>query len=301
MRTPSSLASLIVISVGALWGVYWIPLRALDTIAAAGPWTTFAVLVLACAVLAPAAWRARERLRATSRMALASLILGGASFALYSNGLLYGQVAVVILLFYLTPVWSTLIARLWLGWPVSRWRYGAIALGLIGIALVLHGSHDGLPLPHTLGDWFGLASGFLWALASTGIHVHSRTRPMETNFIFCAGAAVMALVLALALGLDTPPQIAPADYAETAGWVLLIGGLWWATSLTAFIWATLVLEPARIGILLMSEVVVGAVSAALFAGEPFGTQMMIGTALVIAAGLLETLPDRRATGHDMPV
>ncbi|MDX1609184.1 MAG: DMT family transporter [Halofilum sp. (in: g-proteobacteria)] len=282
-----------VVAVGALWGIYWMPLRRLEAALPAGPWLTLAALLVACLLLAPAAWRGRARLRAARNRALASVALGGASFALYSNGLLYGHVAVVILLFYLTPIWSTLIARFWLGWAVSWWRYAAIACGLVGIALVLAGTHGGVPLPHGLGDWLGLASGLLWAIASTGIHVHSRTRPAETNFMFCAGGAAMALLLALSLGTGGLPPIAPGAWLPAAGWTLLIGGFWWALSLTAFMWATQALEPARVGILLMSEVLVGAVSAALFADEPFGAALAVGAVLVIAAGVLETVPEWR--------
>lgn len=298
----SPLAGSLVVTVGALWGLYWMPLRQLEALVPAGAWLTLAALLVACVLLAPAAWRGRARLRGAGRPAIASVALGGASFTLYSNGLLYGQVAVVILLFYLTPVWSTLIARFWLGWPVSWWRYAAIASGLVGIMLVLAGSHGGVPLPHDPGDWMGLASGLFWAIASTGIRVHSRTRPAETNFIFCAGGAVLALVMALALGRE---PVLPAESVEVAatGWVLAIGGLWWAGSLTLFLWATGVLEPARVGILLMSEVIVGALSAAFFAGEPFGALVAIGATLVIAAGALETLPDflrRSPRAEDSP-
>ena len=287
-----SLGSLAVVVIGALWGLYWMPLRGLEATLPAGPWLTLAVLLVACVLLAPAAWRGRARLRGARNRALASVALGGASFALYSDGLLYGQVAVVILMFYLTPIWSTLIARFWLGWPVSWWRYAAIVCGLVGIALVLRGSHGGLPLPRGLGDWLGLASGLFWAIASTGIHVHSRTRPGETNFVFCLGGAAMALLLALVLGTGPLPAAEPAAWARGAGWALLIGGFWWALSLTLFMWATQALEPARVGILLMSEVLVGAVSAALFADEPFGLLVAAGAVLVIAAGVLETVPLR---------
>lgn len=290
-QPASPLTGTVVVTVGALWGLYWLPLRRLDAVATAGPWATLAVVALACALLAPFAWTGRARLRGAGRQALASLALGGAAFVLYSNGLLYGQVAVVILLFYLTPIWSTLIARFWLGWPVSWWRYAAIGCGLVGIGLVLRGAHGGLPLPRALGDWLGLASGLLWSIASTGIRVHSRTRPAETNFVFCAGAAVAALVLVLALGGE-PPRVPPPGHVAALGWTLLIGGLWWAGSLTAFMWATQRLEPARVGILLMSEVLVGAISAALLAAEPFGPLLATGAVLVIAAGVLETMPDR---------
>jgi drug/metabolite transporter (DMT)-like permease len=292
MQSHASRASFAVVAVGAMWGLYWLPLRALEGVAAGGPWTTVAALAVACAVLAAPAWRGRRRLASARHRALASVALGGASFALYSNGLLYGQVAVVILLFYLTPIWSTLIARFWLGWPVSWWRHAAIAMGLVGIGLVLRGSHGGLPLPRTTGDWLGLASGLLWAVASTGIHVHARTRPAETNFVFCAGGLALALVLALVLPGTGAAGVSGAWLAALA-WTLVLGAVWWAVSLTAFMWATRILEPARVGILLMSEVVVGAVSAALLADEAFGGVMAAGTVLVIVAGVLETLPERR--------
>lgn len=290
-------ANLSVVAVGVLWGLYWLPLRALDGVAAAGPWATLAVTVVAVLMLAPLAWRRRRQLRGAGAPALASLALGGASFVLYSNGLLYGQVAVVILLFYLTPVWSTLIARLWLRRPLSGWRYAAVALGLAGVALVLRGSHGGLPLPHTLGDWLGLASGIGWAIASTGIHRHSRTAPPETNFVFCAGAVVAALILALALGGSEAPGIRPGGAVEALGWTLLIGALWWAGSLTLFMHSAQRLEPARVGILLMSEVIAGAGSAALLTREPFGPLVAIGAVIVIVAALIETWPQDRKAGR----
>ena len=282
----------LVVSVGALWGLYWAPLRQLEALIGAGPWVTFAAVATGCLCLAPFGWKGRHRLAVSNNRALLSIALGGASFVLYSNGLLYGRVAVVILLFYLTPIWSTLIVRFWLRWPVSRWRYCAIVAGLAGIGLVLRSDHSLMPLPQSLGDWLGLSSGILWSVASTGIHVHARTKAAETNFIFCAGGTAMALFLALLLG--HAPQQQGLDLALPAlGWTLLLGGGWWAASLSGFMWATRQMEPARIGILLMSEVLVGAGTSVLFAGEPFDGFMALGGLLVIAAGLLETAPRRR--------
>ncbi len=285
------IAALSVVALGALWGVYWLPLRELDAVATAGPWATFAVVAIACLGLAPFAWAGRHRLRQASPRSLGSIALGGASFVLYSNGLLFGDVAPVILLFYLTPVWSTLIARFWLGWPIAGWRYVAILVGLLGMALVL-GADGGLPVPRSLGDWLGLISGILWSIAATGIRVHVRTHAAETNFIFCAGGLLMAALLLLPLAGESPPAVATDDLARAIGWAVLIGGGWWGASLVAFMWASKRLEPARVGILLMTEVIVGAISAALLADEPFGVVMGIGAALVIGAGVLETLPLR---------
>ena len=57
------------------------------------------------------------------------------------------------------------------------------------------------------------------------------------------------------------------------------------------IWLTIapaqLLSPARVGILLMSEVIIGACSAALLSGEPFGLLEAYGTILIILAALIE--------------
>jgi len=289
-----ALASVAVVGVGALWGLYWLPLRRLADAAPLGPWLTAIALAIACLALAPAGWLGRHRLRRTSRGALASTGLGGCAFVLYSDGLLYGHVAVVILLFYLTPIWSSLIARFWLGHVVSWWRWLAIACGLLGILLVLHGSGGGLPVPARLGDWLGLASGMLWAIASTGMHERDTGPAAERNFVFCSGALIAAVALALVLGIGDAPAGGDVAVSAALTWAAVIGVVWWAGSLTLFLAATQRLEPPRVGILLMSEVIVGAISAALLAAEPFGALMAVGTALVVVAGVLETLPEPRS-------
>jgi drug/metabolite transporter (DMT)-like permease len=53
------------------------------------------------------------------------------------------------------------------------------------------------------------------------------------------------------------------------------------------IWPATLLTPARVGLLLMSEVVVGLISAAVFSGEPFGLREATGAVLIVSAAVLE--------------
>ena len=71
-----------------------------------------------------------------------------------------------------------------------------------------------------------------------------------------------------------------------------LGGAWGTLAIVA---AAARLEPARVGILLMAEVLVGVVSAAAIAGEQVGPLELAGGALVLAAGVLEVWPVRRGT------
>ncbi|MBA1147868.1 DMT family transporter [Ectothiorhodospiraceae bacterium WFHF3C12] len=286
------IASLLVVSTGTLWGVYWFPVRRLAEIALPGAWGTLAVVLVASLILAPFGLRHWRRLIAGNPIALLSIASGGAAFALYSVGLLYGRVSIVILLFYLTPVWSTLIGRYCLGWPTPFVRTAAIGVGLIGLVLVLSGN-GGMPMPGTLGDWLGLASGILWSISSTGIRTRATTDAGQTAFVFSLGALVGAAALAPALAPwpSLPPEEA---WVQSLLWISAMGGLWWGLSMVGLLWATSRLEPARVGILLMSEVLIGVFSAALFAGEHLGTIEFLGGTLVILAAIMEILPARRS-------
>ena len=287
----TAIATLFVIGTGSLWGFYWIPVRHLAASGLSGAWGTLAIVTMATLVLTPLAVRARHRLLRSSPVALASIALGGVAFVLYSVSLVYGRVAIVVLLFFLTPVWSTLIARYVMGWPTPWLRMVAIMVGVTGLGVVL-GADGGLPLPQGLGDWLGLGSGMLWAIATTGIRSQPETGPGEAAFIFALGACVGAAILAPAF--EPLPNSAAGAILPAFGWALVTGALWWGLSMVCLMWATSRLEPARVGILLMAEVLVGVASAAAIAGEGLSPVEVVGGLLVLGAGILEVWPVRRA-------
>lgn len=287
----TQLATLIVVGTGALWGFYWVPVRHLTEIALPGAWGTLAIVTSAAVLLAPFALMSWRRLVASDPLALASVGLGGVAFALYSIGFVYGRVAIIILLFFLTPVWSTLIARYILGWPTPRMRIAAIVVGLGGLALML-GAGGEMPVPKGAGEWMALLSGMLWSAATTGIRTKSELRPIDAAFVFALGACAATLLLAPWLE-PWPVAVAARRLGPAVGWAVATGGLWWGLSMAGLMWAAARLEPARVGILLMAEVLVGAVSAALLAGEHLGRLELVGGALVLCAGVLEVWPVHR--------
>lgn len=283
------LASMLVVLAGGVWGVYWVPVRALSAAGLGGPAGSLVVVAAALALLLPlAALRARRL--AADPWAVAATACGGVSFMLYSVGLVEGRIGAVILLFYLTPVWTTVLGFGLFGWTVPRLRYVVIALGLGGLALVL-GGDGGVPVPREPGEWLGLIAGLLWSLASLGMRVRGELPPLAATTVFAAGAVVAGILLYA--GFSAAPPVAPPPARATIGgawlvaWVLAGALLWWIGAMLALVWAAARLAPARVGILLMSEVLVGVVSAALFAGEPMSAMQLLGAALLIAGGLLD--------------
>lgn len=293
METPRTifLASLTIVAFGMIWGLYWLPLRQIDALGVTGPWGTVAIMVVAVVVMAPWGWRGRRALRASHPLAIASLILGGCSLMFYSLGLLYGRVAIIVILFYLTPIWSTLIGRYLMGWPITRARILALLAGIAGLVLML-GADGEVPVPRGLGEWLGLTSGLMWAVASIGIKVQATAGPAESTFLFAVGALGGGLILA-PLVAPFPDIAALPNLGTVAFWVVFCAVLWWALSIVGLLWATTKLEPARVGILMISEVLVSVASAALIAGEFLSPVELLGGTLVLVAGVLEFLPERK--------
>ena len=285
------LATAIVFVTGALWGFYWIPVRAVDAGGLSGAWGTCVIGAAALVFLLPLIVR-RRTISACDRTSLVFIAVGGAAFALYSVGFLFGRVAMIILLYFLTPVWSVLIARFVLGWDTPALRLVAILVGLAGLGIMLGGS-GGLPLPRSSGEWMALAAGVLWSVSTTGIRIRPEIPPVEAPFVFALGAVTTAAIVASAmngqpLGFDAPLE------AKAFLIAIATGVVWWGASIAALLWAAARLDPARVGLLLMGEVLVGAGTAAILAGERLSATEWLGGALVLTAGVMEIWPVRSA-------
>lgn len=290
------IATAIVFATGAFWGLYWLPVRALEELGLAGAWGTVAITAAAVVLLSPVAlmrWRTISRAKP---LALASVALGGAAFALYSIGFVYGRVAIIILLYFLTPVWSTLIGRYAMGWHTHRMRVLAIVIGLLGLVVMLS-ANGNAPMPRSAGEWMALFAGLLWSVATTGIRAKPDLGSFEAAFIFAFGATVTAFLLAPLLE-SWPAGISSGSLGDVLGVAFATGCAWWALSISGLMWATVRLEPARVGILLMAEVLVGAASAAMLADEHLRSLEIAGGALVVLAGVLEVWPVRKASKKD---
>ncbi|KGK79576.1 hypothetical protein PM03_08770 [Thalassobacter stenotrophicus] len=286
VERTTKFASLIVIATGILWGFYWLPVRQMEALGLAGPWGTAVIAAASVAGLTPFALRYWRAATGPHRMTRWALVMGGGAFALYSIGFIYGRVALVILLFFLTPVWSTLIARYVMGWHTPVLRYVAIGLGLCGLSLMLSAG-GGAPVPKSLGEWFGLISGVCWSVTTTVLRAKPALPPVLAAWFFSLGALATALCLAVVLE-PMPDAVTPAQIGLAIG----TGWIWWGVSIAGLLWATARLDPARVGILLMAEVLIGTAGAALLAGEVLTPLEVFGGGLVVVAAVLEVWPQR---------
>ncbi len=281
-------AKLACIYSGVVWGVYWIPLRLMDQAGVYAAWST--VLFYAVPFLFFLPWTARQWLRIKNcRKAWHWIgITTGCSLVLYANAMLYTEVVRAVLLYYLTPIWSLLLARIVLGEVITPPRVAAILLGIAGMLVILR-IDQGTLLPGNIGDWMGLLAGLGWAVAAVllrqddGSHAHE----FSTLYFFYGTLAAIALALSPIAGEIEVPDI--EAIWSVLPWFMVIGPVLLIPGIYAAFWGAPHLNPGVVGLLFMTEISVAAITAALWANEPFGVRELSGVVLISLAGLTEFL------------
>lgn len=286
-RRPDLIPSIGIALSSALWGLFWIPVRAIEEAGISVSWT--GPTMFACVVitfLPFAIWRWRSFLKSDRGFWMACA-MAGCAFTFYAISFNLTDIVRAMLLFYVSPIWSTLLGISFLGERLTLNRVAALVLGMSGLAVVL-GAGDGIPWPRNIGDWFALASGLFWSIASVRFFQGGATLLFEKTFAFalCALGASVTLAL-LPLGIEAS---IPAISSLKQVWIwLAITTVFLLPALYLTIWPASVLSPARVSILFMFEAIVGVSSAAYLTNEPFGTREVLGTVLILSAGVAEMI------------
>lgn len=294
-RRPGLAPNAAIIFSTLLWGTLWIPLRQLHEAGLSDATATTASFALCLLILLPfGLFRWRRVMAGGSPVVLAGLFMA-LGFALYAEGLVRGQVARVLLLFYLAPVWSTLLGRLMLGVPITRLRVLIIILGFAGM-LVIFGVEAGVPLPQSLGDWMGLASGLVWSLAMVYVNRTAERPYLDRVFVQFIFLAPLFYLLTMIPGPRDPVGLDAGVLLGAAAWLVAFALLWALPLVWLSVFGASALDPGRVAIFLLFDIVIGLGTSAWLTTETLGPRELIGAALIMAAGLGEffSRPPRRA-------
>ena len=283
---------------GVAWGLFWIPLRGMDDAGITDAWATVMFYGVPLLLFSPWILLNWRRILACGWPMQFIGISAGVALAFYSSALLYTEVVRALVIYYTTPVWSLLLARIALGEEITAARVLAIVFGVAGM-LVMFGVDTGFPWPKNVGDWMALAGAMGWAVAAVLLRRDDGTRSMEicsVYFFYGVLAAILLALSPLAGDIELPPWSA---FVDVLPWSIPIAIIVIPGAYAAF-WGAPHLNPGVVGLLFMTELSVGGITAAIWAGEPLGARELTGIALISLAGLVEFIyaPIRRALWRD---
>ena len=279
-----SYPNLTVIIACLFWGTYWIPLRYIDNNNNSSVWPLFlSFLLLALILIKPLIKSITNVFINRNYFFLFGCFFAALGIALYSESLLRGEIAKVVVLFYLCPIWGTIFAKFILKHKFTLKRIFSIILGIIGLEIII-GFEKGIILPSTIVEWIALLAGIVWAMSMTLFNLAKTTSGIEKTSLTAFFIPFIYLFLCLIPGgrnLIMSNNLLSIDTIYI--WIVLFAIIWLLPSILLTFFSVEVLDPGRINILLAFEVAVGFLSAALLTSEIIGFREYIGAIFVVSA------------------
>jgi len=225
-------------------------------------------------------------------------VFGGSAVLLYFVSIERIGVGVATLLNYTSPAWSMIFAWFFLRERPRKHAFVALAMTLVGVALVTSGRADGWHL----GRWELLAtlSAVLSGMAITSIRATRMDgtdgTPSESSWTVFASFTTLGLLATLPTVL--PPFGAWVAPAAREWWLLVICGLLSVGAQLLMTSALGRLTAVSLGIVQQATVVLAMMGGIAFFGESLSSQGAIGSVITMAGVLWSVLSDRQNAARD---
>ena len=219
-------------------------------------------------------------------------VVAAGSLALAYSGYIFAlnrtTVANTYVLLATAPLFAALLGRIVLGERMRRRTLVAMALAFGGVVTMVSESLGGGQL---LGDLFALSTGLFFAVNIVAL----RSAPVRDGrpVDMMPSNAMAGLVIAIVMLVVTDPlDVRDRDLP----FLMLIGLLSMSLGTWLFTRGVRHLQSAEAGLLCLTEAVLGPLLVWAVLSEMPTPRALLGAAIVLAALVYDTLPERRAPG-----
>ena len=272
-----------------VWGLCWWPFKQLESQGLHPLWAT--ALVYGFVFVSMGLWLGLRGglVSWCQHPALWLLLLAsGLTNVGFNWAVTVGDVVRVVLLFYLMPAWSVLVAWWLLGEKPSGMALLRLVLALSGLFIVLKTPETPWPVPESLADVLALLSGLTFAITNALLLKLKDSPSSSRTLAMFGGGAIMAALAAL-LGLAT--GVVHAGAVPAWAWLPML-----ALLSTSFLFGNLALQygAARLAahttaLVMLSEVLFASVSSVILGASSWEGRTLVGGALILLAAVLSVV------------
>lgn len=280
MNNRMAVLVLFISSIG--WGLTWLPLKAMNDIGLDGMLLVLIAFTSAGLMLMPALISQRKAWLPKFHFVLLVAFFGGMANASFQTAIYHGDVIRVMILFYLLPVWSVLGGKFFFKEKIDVLRAIAVIAALSGAALIL-GINGTFFEQFSYLDVLAICSGLGLAFnnlvfrATPDIPAASKISAM---FLGCA------VMIGVSILISDSAIIYPENISIT-GYAIVYGMLWITLITFGTQWAVTHLEAGRSSLIIVTELVVAVVSAAIITQANMSIVEIAGGLLVLSAAIIE--------------
>jgi drug/metabolite transporter (DMT)-like permease len=189
-----------------------------------------------------------------------------------------GEVVRVVLLLYLSPIWAVLLARVLLGERLPSRAWATLVVAMTGALIILWQPALGIPWPRDHSDWLAISSGFGFACSNVLIRMgHDLAIGLKVVIAWLGVTTLVGVLLLSGFGGQMEWSVTPVVVAVIVGMVGIV------LMSVCLVFGVSRMPVHRSAVILLFEVMVGAVSAQWLAHEALGAREWLGGALILAA------------------
>lgn len=269
-----------------VWGVSWWPFRELQSQGLHPLWSTALIYFFSLACISawrPGGWRGFARHPQLWLLAVAA----GLTNVGFNWAVTVGDVVRVVLLFYLMPAWSVLLAWGLLGEKPTRASLLRLVLAMAGVLIVLKSPGSPWPVPHSTADWLALMGGFSFAATNVLLRKLAHTPSESRMMAMFGGGGLLATATAL-LGMAW--HIVPAPVWSTSWGAVALGlAVAFLLSNMALQYGAARLAASTTALVMLTEILFASLSAAALGAAEFSPRTLLGGSLIVLAAALAAL------------
>ena len=284
MSTKNNSTLLPVIScliAATLWGVFWYPLRVLEGLGLPGLWATLIIYLSAFMPVWPYFWKQKHGLRSQGLpFVLLGLFAGWTNLA-FILAMLEGHVVRVLILFYLSPIWTLIFGFIFLHERLTVMARVSLLISFIGALVILWPSESNTFFQFSKVDLLAVSSGIAFAAHNVVVR-----KIGDVPIILKMGSAWIGVLVLTIVGLFLS-QASPPEFSGTSlALALFVGSVGMILMTYTALYGVTHLPVHRSAAIMLFEVFAGAVSAALLTEEILTLQEWTGGLLIMFAAWL---------------
>jgi drug/metabolite transporter (DMT)-like permease len=267
-----------------VWGIIWYPYRLMADAGVSGIYSSFYVFILTIAIALPYFFTTKKKVPIWSKDFWLLALVAGYTNISYVLAVIDGEVVRVMLLFYLSPVWTIFLAHFMLNEDTQKRHYIAVFISLIG-AFIMFWEPGYLIHLDSKSDWLALSSGLGFAITNVMTRKHAHMTVNQKALAIWLGVIVVAIICIM-FDKNAMPTLDFFRPVDAAIMMVIALSLFLSTLLVQF--GVTQIKAVEASSFFLFEIVVAAISSYFLVGESIALKEWLGGILIIAGVILST-------------
>ena len=265
-----------------VWGIIWYPYRLMANAGVSGIYSSFYVFILTIAIALPYFFITKKKVPIWSKDFWLLALVAGYTNISYVLAVIDGEVVRVMLLFYLSPVWTIFLAHFMLNEDTQKRHYIAVFISLIG-AFIMFWEPGYLIHLDSKSDWLALSSGLGFAITNVMTRKHAHMTVNQKALAIWLGVIVVAMICIM-FDKNAMPTLDFFRPVDAAIMMVIALSLFLSTLLVQF--GVTQIKAVEASSFFLFEIVVAAISSYFLVGESIALKEWLGGILIIAGVVL---------------